>query len=102
MVLPSRGLKLIGVRFYPCNSRNLQDIRDAKCIQKSLYGKTDWFYFNKEFDIVENDEEITGDQIRIKDQEDQGDRDQGEGSGGQELLYTLLAQYIPSKIVIHA
>ena len=25
-----------------------------------------------------------------------------EGSGGQELLYTLLAQYIPSKIVIHA
>lgn len=59
MVLPSRGLKLIGVRFYPCNSRNLQDIRDAKCIQKSLYGKTDWFYFNKGFDIVENDEEIT-------------------------------------------
>ena len=25
-----------------------------------------------------------------------------EGSGGQELLYTLSAQYIPSKIVIHA
>ena len=24
------------------------------------------------------------------------------GSGGQELLYTLSAQYIPSKIVIHA
>lgn len=26
----------------------------------------------------------------------------GGGSGGQELLYTLSAQYIPSKIVIHA
>lgn len=24
------------------------------------------------------------------------------GSGGQELLYTLSAHYIPSKIVIHA
>lgn len=55
MVLPSRGLKLIGIRFYPCDSSNLQDERDAKCIQKSLYGKTDWFYFNKEFDIVEKE-----------------------------------------------
>ena len=26
----------------------------------------------------------------------------GTGSGGQELLYTLLTQYIPSKIVTHA
>ena len=29
-------------------------------------------------------------------------KDDFEGSGGQELLYTLSAQYIPSKIVIHA
>lgn len=59
LVLPSRGLKLIGVRFYPCHNRNGQDKQDAKSIQKSLYGKTDWLYFNKGFSIIERDEEIT-------------------------------------------
>lgn len=58
LVLPLRGLKLIGVRFYPCHNRNGQDKQDAKSIQKSLYGKTDWLYFNKGFSIIERDEEI--------------------------------------------
>jgi len=58
-VMTSRGIKLIGVRFYPCYSRNGQDIRDAKSIQKSLYGKTDWLYFNKGFNIIESGDEIT-------------------------------------------
>lgn len=52
--MPSRGLKLIGVRFYPYDGTCMGDVRKAKCIQKSLYGRTDWFYFNKGFEIIEN------------------------------------------------
>lgn len=53
-IMPSRGLKLIGVRFYPYVGRNGEDERKAKCIQKSLYGRTEWFYFNKGFEIFES------------------------------------------------
>lgn len=53
-IMPSRGLKLIGVRFYPYVGRNREDERKAKCIQKSLYGRTEWFYFNKGFKIIES------------------------------------------------
>ena len=53
-IMPSRGLKLIGVRFYPYDGRCIGDERKAKCIQKSLYGRTEWFYFNKGFKIIES------------------------------------------------
>lgn len=52
--IPSRGLKLIGVRFYPCDGTCVDDVRKAKCIQKSLYGRTEWFYFNEGFKIIES------------------------------------------------
>jgi predicted ATPase len=54
MVMPSRGLKLIGVRFYLYEGTCMGDVRKAKCIQKSLYGRTEWFYFNKGFKIIES------------------------------------------------
>lgn len=57
-ILPSRGLKLIGVRFYPYDGGNREDERKAHCIQKSLYGSSQWFYFNKGFRIIENNDEI--------------------------------------------
>ena len=53
-ILPERGLKLIGVRFYPYDGTNREAERKVKCIQKSLYGRTDWFYFNKGFRIKED------------------------------------------------
>lgn len=53
-IMQSRGLKMIGVRFYPYIGRNREDERKAKCIQKSLYGRTEWFYFNKGFEIIES------------------------------------------------
>lgn len=53
-IMPSRGLKLIGVRFYPYDGTCIGDERKAKCIQKSLYGRTEWFYFNKGFKIIES------------------------------------------------
>lgn len=52
-ILPSRGLKIIGVRFYLYEGTDGEEERKAKCIQKSLYGRTDWFYFNKGFRIKE-------------------------------------------------
>lgn len=54
MIMPSRGLKLIGVRLYPYDGTCMGDERKAKCIQKSLYGRTEWFYFNKGFKIIES------------------------------------------------
>lgn len=54
-IMSSRGLKLIGIRFYPYDGTNGYDERKAKCIQKSLYGKTNWFYFNKGFKIFEGE-----------------------------------------------
>lgn len=54
----ARGLKLIGVRFYPYKGMDGEAERKAKCIQKSLYGRTDWFYFNKGFRIREDNEDI--------------------------------------------
>ena len=59
IILPSRGLKLIGVRFYPYDGDNREDERKAHCIQKSLYGSSQWFYFNKGFRIKENNDGIT-------------------------------------------
>lgn len=55
MIMPSRGLKLIGVRLYPYEGGCGEDERKAKCIQKSLYGRTEWFYFNKGFKIFEDE-----------------------------------------------
>lgn len=52
--MPSRGLKLIGVRFYPYDGTCMGDLRKAKCIQKSLYGRTEWFYFNRGVKIIES------------------------------------------------
>lgn len=59
IILPSRGLKLIGVRFYPYDGDNSEAERKAHCIQKSLYGSPQWFYFNKGFRIKENNDGIT-------------------------------------------
>lgn len=59
IILPSRGLKLIGVRFYPYDGDNGEAERKAHCIQKSLYGSPQWFYFNKGFRIKENNDGIT-------------------------------------------
>lgn len=53
------GVKLIGVRFYPYDGDNREDERKAHCIQKSLYGSSQWFYFNKGFRIKENNDGIT-------------------------------------------
>lgn len=58
IILPSRGLKLIGVRFYPYDGDNGEAERKAHCIQKSLYGSSQWFYFNKGFRIIEDKDEI--------------------------------------------
>lgn len=55
LILPSRGIKLIGIRFYPCPTQNRSDIKNAKYIQKNLYGH-DWLYFNKGFTITEDEE----------------------------------------------
>lgn len=62
-IIPSRGLKLIGIRFYPYDGQNGEDERKAMCIQKSLYNKTKWFYFNKGFTIDEDGDEIK--QIKV-------------------------------------
>lgn len=59
IILPSRGLKLIGVRFYPYDGDNRDAECKAHCIQKSLYGSSQWFYFNKGFRIKENNDGIT-------------------------------------------
>lgn len=59
IILPARGLKLIGVRFYPYDGNNRDAERKAHCIQKSLYGSSQWFYFNKGFGIKENNDGIT-------------------------------------------
>lgn len=59
IILPSRGLKLIGVRFYPYDGDNGEAERKAHCIQKTLYGSSQWFYFNKGFRIKENNDGIT-------------------------------------------
>lgn len=56
-ILPSRGLKLIGIRFYAPSGSHADELK-AKYIQKSLYGRQDWFYFNKGFKVVEGKESI--------------------------------------------
>lgn len=52
-IYPCRGLKIIGIRFYPYVGVNLDEERRARCIQKSLYGREDWFYFYKGFHVEE-------------------------------------------------
>ena len=56
VIIPSRGLKLIGLRFYTYEGTSDVNRRKAKCIQKSLYERKEWFYFNKGFKIHENQE----------------------------------------------
>lgn len=58
IILPSRGLMLIGVRFYTYDGVNREDERKAHCIQKSLYDSSKWFYFNKGFRIIEDNDRI--------------------------------------------
>lgn len=53
-MMPTRGLKLIGIRFYPYDGTNGEDRRKTQCIQKSLYGRKEWFYFNRGFKIYED------------------------------------------------
>lgn len=54
-VLPCRGLKLIGIRFYPYPGADRGTLRKVKCIQKNLYDSPGWLYFNKGFTITENE-----------------------------------------------
>jgi hypothetical protein len=53
-IFECRGLKLIGIRLYPYDGHNGEAERKAKCIQKSLYGRTNWFYFCKGFTVHES------------------------------------------------
>ena len=39
------GMRLIGLRLYTADDCDRELVRHVKCMQKSLYGKTDWFYF---------------------------------------------------------
>lgn len=64
---PCRGLKLIGIRFYPYVGGDKEEERTARCIQKSLYGKDEWFYFYKGFHIEEQDGTVT--QVRVDESE---------------------------------
>ena len=59
-VMPSRGIKLIGIRFYPSLDGDRENVKKAMNIQKNLYGH-DWLYFNKGFTIVE--ERVEGQDI---------------------------------------
>ena len=52
-IYPCRGLKIIGIRFYPYVGVNQDEERRARCIQKSLYGREEWFYFYKGFHVEE-------------------------------------------------
>lgn len=63
-VLPSRGFKLIGIRFYTYEGEEGMSRREAQCIQKSLYGSTNWFYFNQGFNVIEDNDEIKGVDVR--------------------------------------
>ena len=54
--MPSRGFKLIGIRFYPCLDGDRENVKKAMNIQKNLFGH-DWLYFNKGFTIVEENVE---------------------------------------------
>ena len=64
---PCRGLKLIGIRFYPYVGDDKEEERTARCIQKSLYGKDEWFYFYKGFHIEEQNGTVT--QVRVDESE---------------------------------
>ncbi len=89
LILPPRGIRLIGVRFFK-GGNNPNDRNDAKNIQKSLYGSKNWFYFYKGFTIVdkkENEKEVEYIEVR----EDAFD--------SSELLYSVKGK---SKISVSA
>lgn len=52
MILPSRGIRLIGIRFYS-GGDTATNQNNAKHIQKSLYGSKNWYYFYKGFNVIE-------------------------------------------------
>ena len=54
-VLPCRGLKLIGIRFYPYPGTDRETTRKAKSIQKNLNESQEWLYFNKGFTIKDKE-----------------------------------------------
>ena len=58
-----RGIKLIGLRFYP-GGVNDDERNKAKHIQKSMWGKANWFYFCKGFEIKENSDKVVSVEAR--------------------------------------
>lgn len=53
--VPSRGFKLIGIKLYEPTDGDA--IEKAKMMQKSLYGRKEWFYINEGFHIDGNEKE---------------------------------------------
>lgn len=52
--VPARGFKLIGIKLYEPTGEKA--IEKAKMMQKSLYGRKEWFYINEGFHIEGNEE----------------------------------------------
>lgn len=51
MNFPPLGFRLIGLRVYTPDNCSRELKRYVHCMQKSLFGKQDWFYFSKGFKI---------------------------------------------------
>lgn len=89
IILPSRGIRLIGVRLYP-GGDSPEDMNRAKHIQKSLYNKTNWFYFYKGFTIIEKAGAPTEiDHVEVK--EDVFDSSEFLYSGPQKMKISVSA-----------
>lgn len=52
------GMRMIALRLYTPSSGDRETQRKVHCMQKSLYGNKQWFYFNKGFDIVGSTDKI--------------------------------------------
>ena len=47
-----RLFRLLGLRVFAPNSISRLAVRDIQCMQKALYGRTDWLYFNEGVEIT--------------------------------------------------
>ena len=52
------GMRMIALRLYTPPAGDRETVRKVHCMQKSLYGNGQWFYFNKGFDIKEGTDGI--------------------------------------------
>lgn len=51
LIFPPLGFRLIGLRVYTPEHRDRELERKVHCMQKSLFGHEDWYYFSKGFKI---------------------------------------------------